>query len=232
MSKNTSLLSLEKAEKVYSMDGVVVRALDKVSLEIKKGELLTIVGPSGSGKSTLLHLLGLLDRPSKGKVVYLGKDTRSLTDEQMAKLRNQTIGFVFQSFNLLSRTSALDNVLLPIWYHDSLGFDQATNRAKRIFSELGLGQRLSHFPNQLSGGEQQRVAIARALIADPKIVFADEPTGNLDSKTGKEIIKILLDLNKKEGKTVVLVTHDLNLARSGKRRIYLKDGKIEKEERD
>ncbi|MBL7078131.1 ABC transporter ATP-binding protein [Candidatus Shapirobacteria bacterium] len=230
MSKKNPLMSLAKIAKHYYLDEVVVKALDGVSLDINQGDLVTIVGTSGSGKSTLLHMLGLLDRPSSGKIVYLGKNTRNLTDEQLARLRNETLGFVFQSFNLLSRTSALDNVLLPVWYHDSLTFPQAKKRAGKLFAEFGMSQRADHFSNQLSGGEQQRVAIMRSLLTDPKIIFADEPTGNLDSKTGREIINILLDLNQKQGKTLVLVTHDLDLAKLGKKRIYLKDGKILKME--
>lgn len=230
MSKKNPLMSLVKIAKHYYLDEVVVKALDGVSLDINQGDLVTIVGTSGSGKSTLLHMLGLLDRPSSGKIVYLGKNTRNLTDEQLARLRNETLGFVFQSFNLLSRTSALDNVLLPVWYHDSLTFPQAKKRAGKLFAEFGMSQRADHFSNQLSGGEQQRVAIMRSLLTDPKIIFADEPTGNLDSKTGREIINILLDLNQKQGKTLVLVTHDLDLAKLGKKRIYLKDGKILKME--
>ncbi len=226
MSKKKRLMSLSKVAKHYSLEEVVVKALDGVDLDICEGDLITIVGASGSGKSTLLHMLGLLDRPTGGKITYLGKNIKNLTDEQLAKLRNETLGFVFQSFNLLARTSALDNVLLPVWYHDSLTFPQAKKRAGKLFADFGMSQRADHFSNQLSGGEQQRIAIIRALIGDPKIIFADEPTGNLDSKTGKEIMKILLDLNKKQGKTLVLVTHDLELAKLGKKRIFLKDGKI------
>jgi len=226
------LFKLQNTAKHYPMDGVVVKALDKVSLEVFPGDLITVAGSSGSGKSTLLHLLGLLDRPSSGRVVFLGKDTGSFSDEKLAKLRNQTIGFVFQTFNLLSRTTALENVLLPVWYHDSLIFTKARKRAKKLFAEFGMSKRTEHFPNQLSGGEQQRVAMMRALICDPKIILADEPTGNLDSKTGQEIVGLLVGLNKRLGKTLILVTHDPILAKLGKRRVYLKDGKIVKEEKN
>jgi len=219
-------MSLSKVAKHYSLGEVVVKALDGVDLDINEGDFITIVGSSGSGKSTLLHMLGLLDRPSHGKITYLGKNIKNLTDEQLAKLRNETLGFVFQSFNLLARTSALDNVLLPVWYHDSLTFTEAKKRAEKLFADFGMKGRMEHFSNQLSGGEQQRVAMIRALIGDPKIIFADEPTGNLDSRTGKEIIGILVDLNKKQGKTLIMVTHDLSLAKLGKKRIFLKDGKI------
>ena len=218
-------------EKKYFMDGVTVKALREVSFQIFPAEVVTIVGPSGSGKSTLLHLLGLLDKPTRGEIFFNGKATSRFDDYRLARFRNQTIGFVFQQFNLLPRTSVLENVLLPVWYHPSLEFSSATKKARELLKEFGLGERLNHFPNQLSGGEQQRTAIARALICDPQIILADEPTGNLDSKTGQEIIKLLLQLNKKWGKTLVIVTHDNQLAQVGDHRLYLKDGKIIKEKR-
>jgi putative ABC transport system ATP-binding protein len=210
------------------MDGVVVKALDDITLNIFPRDLITIVGSSGSGKSTLLHILGLLDKPTGGKVVFLGQDVNSFSEDRLAKLRNRAIGFVFQQFNLLPRTSALDNVLLPVWYNPDLDFPQAKKRARELLKSFGMADRMSHFPNQLSGGEQQRVAIARALICDPKLILADEPTGNLDSKTGKEIIDLLVDLNRRHNKTVVIVTHDPDIAKLGRRRVYLSDGKVVK----
>ena len=229
MSKKTPLIRLKHVSKYYQMDGVVVKALDDVLLDIYRQDLITIIGSSGSGKSTLLHILGLLDRPTKGEVVFLNEDVSQFSQDRLAKLRNQTIGFVFQQFNLLPRTSALDNVLLPVWYNPDLDFSKARKKARQLLKDFGVADRENHFPNQLSGGEQQRVAIARALICDPELILADEPTGNLDSKTGKEIIDLLLDLNRQHGKTVVIVTHDPNLAKLGQRQIYLLDGKVVKE---
>ncbi len=213
------------------MGETVVRALDGISLKINPGELISIIGPSGSGKSTLLHILGLLDKPTKGDVFVEGKNINGFPERKMALLRNQTIGFVFQQFNLLSKTSVLDNVLLPYLYNPNLEKEKATERAIKILKKVGLKDRMSHLSNQLSGGQQQRVAIARALMCDPKFILADEPTGNLDSKTGKEINKLLLDLYKGSGKTLIFVTHDQKLAKLGDRRIYLSDGKIAKEEK-
>jgi len=224
------LVELRQVSKVYPMGETKVKALRGVSLAIFPGDLVSIVGASGSGKSTLLHLLGLLDRPSQGKIIFNRRRVDSLSDQQLAKLRSQTIGFVFQSFNLLSRTSVLDNVLLPVWYHPHLQFSTAKQKARKLLAEFGLSKRIDHFPNQLSGGEQQRVAIARALICDPQLILADEPTGNLDSQTGKEIAALLVELNRRYHKTVVLVTHDLHLAKVGKKKIYLSDGQIIKEE--
>jgi len=222
------LVELRCVSKEYPMDGTVVKALSKVSFKVYSRELTTIVGASGSGKSTLLHLLGLLDRPTRGEILFSGRKMTSLTDEQLARLRNRSIGFVFQQFNLLARTSALDNVLLPAWYNSGLEVSQTRERAKSLFAQFGLEKRLEHFPNQLSGGEQQRVAIIRALICDPEMILADEPTGNLDSKTGREIMDLLVNLNRKEKKTVVIVTHERRLAQLGRRKIYLADGKVSK----
>lgn len=229
--KKRPLISLRAVSKHYQMDGVTVKALTDVSLKIFSGDLVTIVGASGSGKSTLLHLLGLLDKPTKGEVVFQGKRVDQLREEELARWRNREIGFVFQQFNLLPRTTVIENVLLPLWYNPNLSLKEGEKKARKLLEQFGLGKRLFHFPNQLSGGEQQRVAIIRALICDPQLILADEPTGNLDSKTGKEIIDLLIKLNLQWGKSVVLVTHDLSLARLGRRRIFLKDGKIVKEER-
>ena len=213
------------------MGETVVRALDGISLKINKGELISIIGPSGSGKSTLLHILGLLDKPTKGDVLVEGENINSFPERRMALLRNQTIGFVFQQFNLLSKTSVLDNVLLPFLYNPNLEKEKATKQAIKILKKVSLEDRMSHLSNQLSGGQQQRVAIARALMCDPKFILADEPTGNLDSKTGKEITNLLINLHKESGKTLIFVTHDQGLAKFGGRKIYLSDGKIVKEEK-
>lgn len=227
ISKNNKpqiVLSLSNVSKDYQLDGVTIEALDAINVEIAEGELVAIIGPSGSGKSTLMHIMGLLDRQSKGKVVLAGQDASTLTESEAAKLRNRHIGFVFQQFNLLARTSALENVLLPTIYNGYSG-DVAVKKAVGILTDLGLADRLKNFPNQLSGGQQQRVAIARALINDPKIIFADEPTGNLDTKSGHEVMVILKDLHK-SGRTVIIVTHDSDLAKVANRIIHILDGKI------
>ncbi len=223
------LLKLHQISKIYDLGGHIVKALDKINLSIYPGEFLSVVGPSGSGKSTLLQIMGLLDKHTSGKLHFLGKETSSYSDEELAALRNHYIGFVFQRFNLLPKTSALDNVLLPATYNQGISLSEAKKTAVSLLKSLGLGKRIYNHPNQLSGGQQQRVAIARALINDPKIIFADEPTGNLDSKSGKEVVEILKNLNA-EGRTVVLVTHDLDLAKIAQRTIHILDGHIIKEE--
>ncbi|MGQ9664206.1 MAG: ABC transporter ATP-binding protein [bacterium] len=210
--------------KKYSLGKVEIEALRGVSLEIAENEYLSIMGPSGSGKSTLMHILGCLDTATKGEYFLEDKRVSDYTDAELAKIRNLSIGFVFQSFNLLSRLSALDNVTLPLVYA-GVSKKVRTERAKEILSRVGLAERMHHHPNELSGGECQRVAIARALINHPKILFADEPTGNLDTKTGKEIMELFGRLNA-EGNTIVLVTHDPNIARHAKRVIKIIDGKI------
>ncbi len=216
--------NLVGVSKIYSLDGVEVRALDDVSLKINQGDFASIIGPSGSGKSTLMHLLGLLDKPTRGKIYLEGKEVPFKDDAALASLRNEKIGFVFQAFNLLSKTSALANVELPLIYAGASARERH-RRAKEALIEVGLGHRFEHFPNQLSGGEKQRVAIARALINDPSIILADEPTGNLDSRSGKEILEIFKDLHKR-GHTIVLVTHDLDIAKLAKKIIKVKDGKV------
>lgn len=218
------ILELQDVAKSYQMDGVAVHALQGVSLKIKKGELASIMGPSGSGKSTLMHIMGLLDTPTSGKVFFQGKDISRFSEEELARLRNKSIGFVFQAFNLLPRTSSLHNVALPLLYSGKTA-DERAALAKRALERVGLGERLGHTPAQLSGGEQQRVAIARALVANPSIILADEPTGNLDTKSGKEIMRILQTLNR-EGHTIVVVTHEQHIARYAKRVIKMLDGRI------
>jgi len=219
-------MELIKVSKIYRLDGIEVKALDNVSLQIEKGIFMSIIGPSGSGKSTLMHLLGLLDKPTSGEIKIEGEKVSFADDNQLAVLRNRKIGFVFQSFNLLPRTSALENVELPLIYA-GVPTEERRRRAKEALTRVGLSHRLTHFPNQMSGGERQRVAIARALINHPSIILADEPTGNLDSKAGKEILKIFQTLNS-EGHTIVLVTHDLEIAKTAQKIIRVKDGKLEK----
>jgi putative ABC transport system ATP-binding protein len=216
------LIKLENVFKIYRMGDVLVRALDGVSLEIRNGEMVAIMGPSGSGKSTLMNVLGALDRPTKGKYWLAGDDVSDLSDNELAKIRNQRIGFVFQSFNLLKRTSAIENVELPLVYQ---GASNRYERAMEALEHVHLGGRARHKPNELSGGEQQRVAIARAIVTDPDIIMADEPTGNLDSKVSEEIMELFREFNK-QGKTIVLVTHEIEIAAFASRVIKLLDGKI------
>lgn len=226
MSKNKStqaVISLSHVFKEYMLGEDKLTVLSDVSLTIERGELVAIVGPSGSGKSTLMHIMGLLDKQTNGSVVLAGEDVSDLTEIEAAKLRNKYIGFVFQQFNLLNRTSALENVLLPTLYSEDSRSKLAY--ATEILTRLGLASRLKNYPNQLSGGQQQRVAIARALINDPSVIFADEPTGNLDSKSGHEVVEILKKLNQ-EGRTIVIVTHDTELAQVANRIIKIFDGKI------
>jgi len=209
----------------YQLDGVSVEALRGVSLRIDPGEYVAVVGPSGSGKSTLMHLLGGLDRPTTGRLEIGGADVSTLSPTELARLRNTRIGFVFQSFHLLPRTSALDNVALPLVY---AGVRRAARRerAAAMLTRVGLGHRLGHRPNQLSGGEQQRVAIARALVTDPAILLADEPTGNLDTVTGGEVLALLEELNVERGVAVALVTHDHEVADRAHRQIVMRDGSV------
>ena len=209
----------------YQLDGVVVEALRGVTLRIDGGDYLAVVGPSGSGKSTLMHLLGCLDRPTRGTLRVGGRDVASMSDGDLAELRNRTVGFVFQSFQLLARTSALDNVGLPLVYR-GLGKTERRNRAAAALDAVGLGHRLEHRPGQLSGGEQQRVAIARALVGGPSVLLADEPTGNLDTRSGAEVMAILDRLNDEQGVAVVVVTHDAEVAAYARSRVSMRDGLV------
>jgi putative ABC transport system ATP-binding protein len=210
----------------YQLDGVSVEALRGVSLRIDPGEYVAVVGPSGSGKSTLMHLLGCLDRPTSGRLRVGGRDVATLSDSELAELRSRTIGFVFQSFQLLGRSTALDNVALPLVYRGVRRADRR-ERASAALSAVGLANRLGHRPGQLSGGEQQRVAIARALVGEPTLLLADEPTGNLDTRSGAEVMDILERLVIERGVAVVVVTHDLEIARMAHRRIGVRDGVLQ-----
>ncbi len=218
-----NLIECQNISKIYHLEGVDVPALQSVNLSIKEGDFVSIVGPSGSGKSTLMHILGLLDKPTSGKILLENQDVSDLNQNQQAEIRSKNIGFIFQSFNLLARTSSVDNVIVPMLY--SANRKNMPSRATSILQKVGLGDRLKNTPGQLSGGQQQRVAIARALINDPKIIFADEPTGNLDSKSGQEIMTMLYELNR-EGKTIIVVTHDSDVAGQAHRKIEMKDGRI------
>ncbi|MDD3711210.1 MAG: ABC transporter ATP-binding protein [Patescibacteria group bacterium] len=217
------LIKIRDLKKEFNSGDVVTRVLHGVSFDIDKGEFVSIMGPSGSGKSTLMHILGLLDRLSDGSYEFDGQNVNELDDDQLAGFRNKKIGFVFQSFNLLPKTSVLDNVILPLTYSDNR--KNMGDRAKKVLDSVGLGHRLNYYTNQISGGEKQRVAIARALVNNPSVIFADEPTGNLDSKSGTQIMNILQKLNE-EGNTIILVTHETFTAEHAKRIIRVKDGLI------
>ncbi len=219
------VICAENLTKTYKMGEVEVQALRGVTFNIQRGEILSIMGPSGSGKSTLMNILGCLDLPSSGDYILDGEKVSGLRDNQLAAIRNRKVGFIFQSFNLLSRASALANVELPLRYSND-GHDRK-QRALDALKMVGLENRVNHRPNELSGGQQQRVAIARALVNNPAIVMADEPTGNLDSKSGKEIMDLILHLNKESGTTIIIVTHDPNIAAQTQRIIHLKDGLLE-----
>jgi putative ABC transport system ATP-binding protein len=221
-----SLLEVRDIKKTYRMGKVLVPALRGVSFDVKAGEFLTIFGPSGSGKSTLLHLMGCLDRPDEGEIFIEGTNVLKLSDDKLAELRLTKIGFVFQFFNLLPRMTAVQNVELPLTIA-GVSEREAKEKAKEMLRLVGLEARLNHKPFELSGGEQQRVAIARALINDPKIVLADEPTGNLDTKTGWEIVQLMKKLNEEKGQTFIVVTHDPRIAETAHRIVHLKDGLIE-----
>lgn len=222
------MLEIKKVKKIYQMGKVKVEALRGVSFYIDKGEFVAIMGPSGSGKSTLMHIIGCLDQPTEGSFIIGGKDVSKLNDDRLAEIRNKRIGFVFQQFNLLSRTSILHNVEIPLIYA-GLKSKQRRNLAMKVLESVGLGDRVKHKPSEISGGEKQRAAIARALVNNPLIILADEPTGNLDTKTGEEIMKIFYELHQ-QGHTVIIVTHEAEVARHARRIIHLRDGLIEKDE--
>jgi putative ABC transport system ATP-binding protein len=221
-----NFINAEALQKIYRLDGnVEVHALRGVSLQVAPGEFVAIMGPSGSGKSTFMNLLGCLDTPTQGKLLIEGIEVSSLTPNQLADMRNKKIGFVFQNFNLLSRTSALENVELPLLY-SKIPAAQRQQRAVEALARVGLQERMHNLSNQLSGGEQQRVAIARALVNNPALILADEPTGNLDTQTSLEIMNIVQDLNLSNGITIILVTHESEIARYAKRKVQFRDGKI------
>jgi len=220
----TPLITLDRVSRVYRMGPVDVPALADVSLEIGTGEFVAIVGPSGSGKSTMMNILGCLDRPTHGAYHLAGAPVAELDDDSLARLRSRTIGFVFQSYNLLPRTSALENVATPLLYQ-GVGRAERLRRARATLERLGLGDRVDHEPTELSGGQQQRVAVARALVTEPALILADEPTGNLDSHAGAEVTALLRELHR-TGRTVVLITHDIDVAATADRQIHLLDGRL------
>jgi len=224
-----NIIEINNLTKTYT-DGADTIALDNVSFSVRKGEFLAIMGPSGSGKSTLLHLLGLLDVPTSGTYIFNEKNTSTYSRDELADLRNRELGFVFQSFNLLARTSVLENIKLPLYY-SKVPESSWDYKARQAAEAVGLGHRMDHQSSELSGGEKQRVAIARALVTDPEVIFADEPTGNLDSKSGKNVMAIIQDLNEKQGKTIVLITHETSTAEHAERIIHLMDGRIESDKK-
>jgi putative ABC transport system ATP-binding protein len=228
---NNNLIQLENVSRIYQMGDSEVRALKGISYTIKKGDLLAIMGPSGSGKSTLMNIIGCLDKPSEGQYFLEGQEISTFNKNELARTRNKKIGFVFQNFNLLSRTTALENTELPLLYSD-VPSKKAREMAMTALDMVGLKGRELHKTNQISGGEMQRVAIARALVNGPSLILADEPTGNLDTKTGLEIMEIFTSLHKDKGITIILVTHDPEVAEVAHKRVYLRDGEIEREERN
>ncbi len=230
---SSAVIQIENVIKVYDTGEVQLRALDGVNLNVARGEFVAMMGPSGSGKSTLMNILGALDRPSEGRYLLEGEDVGEMDRHDLADLRNRRIGFIFQSFNLLQRMSALQNVMLPMLYRveNRIGHDEREEQAIAALESVGLGNRVHHRPNQLSGGQQQRVAIARALVNAPSLLLADEPTGNLDSRSSEEIMDILQKLNS-SGVTIVMVTHESDIARHARRVICMRDGKIKSDGRD
>jgi putative ABC transport system ATP-binding protein len=222
-TKNQPMICLQNLEKVYRTDTVETLAINNISLNINKGEILSVMGPSGCGKSTLLNLMGLLDKPTKGNIQIDGQTTEKLSDKQLAQFRNKKLGFIFQSYHLINDLKVLDNVELPLLYRKSTAKERR-ELASLALEKVGLSNRMKHFPTQLSGGQKQRVAIARAIVGEPEIILADEPTGNLDSAMGNEIMDILLELNRRDGTTIIMVTHDENMAKKTHRLVRLFDG--------
>ena len=227
MASEKPIIKLKDVWKTYYMGDISLDVLKNVNVRIEEGEFVVIVGPSGSGKSTLMNQVGILDMPTKGKVYFKGKDLTELSESDLAQLRGMKIGFVFQQFNLINTLTALENVTLPTIFQN-VGEETRTNKAKELLNKVGLGDRMDHRPNELSGGQQQRVAIARALVNDPEIILADEPTGNLDSKSGHQVMEMLTRFHKKDRKTIILVTHDVDLVKYSEKTIYLKDGEVVK----
>ncbi len=224
------IINVKNIKKSYNVGTQEVHALRGIDLSVEKGEFMAIMGPSGSGKTTLMNIIGCLDTPTSGSYELNGKSVSSLEDDELASIRNKEIGFVFQSFNLLAKNSTLDNVLLPLKYA-GFGKNDALNRAKKVIERVGLTERINHTPAELSGGQQQRVAIARALVNNPSIIFADEPTGNLDSKTGDEVMRLFKELNS-NGQTIILITHEDSVAQQSNRVITIMDGLIKSDNRD
>ena len=222
------MIELVDVKKIYPMGQVEVRALNGVTLSIKEGELLSIMGPSGSGKSTLMHIIGCLDKPTEGKYSLSGRDVTELDDDELSRIRNKSMGFVFQTFNLIARQTCLYNVELPLVYA-GMHSKERRKRAVEVLTEVGLSDRIRHRPSELSGGERQRVAVARALVNQPMVILADEPTGNLDTKTGIEIMRLFAELHKK-GKTVIVVTHEKEITEFTERIVHIRDGVIVKDE--
>jgi putative ABC transport system ATP-binding protein len=227
MTQNTALVVLKDVWKIYKMGEVDVAALCGINLEINEGEFVAITGPSGSGKSTIMNMVGCLDIPTKGTIFLGGEDISKVSESKLSEVRGKKIGFVFQQFNLVPNLSALENVMLPLEFQD-VDSKIAAKISKDLLEQVGLGDRINHKPKELSGGQQQRVAIARSLAVDPEIILADEPTGNLDSKSGSFIMNFFKRLHEEKGKTVVIVTHDINLVKYGKKVIHLKDGVVER----
>ena len=220
-----AIIKLEGVDKVYRTKEIETTALENVNIEIEKGEFVSIMGPSGCGKSTLLNIIGLLDNPTKGKVELMGKDLESAPDKTLSSFRNHNIGFVFQSFHLIPTLNVADNVALPLIYRSDVSSSERHRRVREVLERLGMSHRMRHLPNQLSGGQCQRVAIARAIVGDPEIILADEPTGNLDSRMGAEVMTLLHELNKRDGRTIVMVTHNEAQARYTDRIIRFFDGR-------
>lgn len=224
MKDEKQVIVLKDIRKSYTLGELTTEIVHGITLVIKEGEFIAITGPSGSGKSTMLNIIGLLDTPTSGEYILNGTDVTRLSEDQQAYMRNKEIGFVFQSFNLLQRTSALENVILPAIYAGTKASERG-ERAKELLTQVGLGEHVNKKPNQLSGGQQQRVAIARALMNNPSIILADEPTGNLDSKSGDDVMQILRDLNS-QGKTIIMITHEPDIAKQAKKIIHIRDGKV------